>query len=281
MAVEPVHAVIYFAPECRDSLRAIGLRRFWPGYFGARAAPLGPVGSATVSALFFNFHPSMVSQSIPEAWSVAELPAIIEARRSGAGAALRRIAPDVDQTAESVLPALERVIAAADGSGRALFGANRQLPRSGDPVESLWQACTTLREHRGDGHVAALTAAGLGGCEALVLFSATQQVPAEMFHQSRGWSEEEWENSRRALEDRGLLVGAEPSAAGTALREWVEGVTDDLAAAPLGALDVDESMALIRALAALADRIVGSGVIPFPNPIGLPGPGSGGPGGPG
>ena len=70
MAVEPVHAVIYFATECRDSLRTVGLRRFWPGYFGARAAPLGPVGPATVSALFFNFHPSMVSQSIPEAWSL-------------------------------------------------------------------------------------------------------------------------------------------------------------------------------------------------------------------
>jgi hypothetical protein len=187
----------------------------------------------------------------------------------------------VDQTAESGLPALERVNAAADGSGRALFSANRELQASGDPVESLWQACTTLREHRGDGHVAALTAAGLSGCEALVLFSATQQVPAEMFHQSRGWSEGEWENSRRALEERGLLVGAEPSPSGTARREWIEGVTDDLAGTPLGALDVDESMALTRALAMLADQIVSSGVIPFPNPIGLPGPDSGGPNGPG
>jgi hypothetical protein len=281
MAVEPVHAVIYFAPECRDSLRTIGLRRFWPGYFGARAAPLGPVGPATVTALFFNFHPSMVSQAIPEAWSLAEVPAIIEARRSGAAAALRRMAPDVERTAESVLPTLERLIAGADGSGRALFSANQELPGSSDLVESLWQACTTLREHRGDGHVAALTAAGLRGCEALVLFSATQHVPAEMFHQSRGWSEGEWENSRRALEDRGLLVGAEPSPAGTALRKWIEGVTDDLAGAPLGALDVDESMALTRALAVLADRIVRSGVIPFPNPIGLPEPDSGGSVGPG
>ena len=277
MALEPVHAVIYFAPECRDSLRTIGLRRFWPGYFGARAAPLGPVGPATVSALFFNFHPAMVSRAIPEAWSLAELPAIIEARRSGAAAALRRMAPDADEMSAAVLPALERVIDAADGSGRSLFSANRELPGSGDPVESLWQACTTLREHRGDGHVAALTAAGLSGCEALVLFSATQQVPAEMFRQSRGWSESEWENSRQALEGRGLLVGAEPSPSGTALREWIEGVTDDLAGNPLGALDVDEPMALTRALAVLADQIVGSGVIPFPNPIGLPGPGSGAP----
>jgi hypothetical protein len=281
MAVEPVHAVIYFASECRDSLRSIGLRRFWPGYFGARAAPLGPVGPATVTALFFNFHPSMVSQSIPEAWSLADLPAIIEARRSGAAAALRRIAPEVEEMAESVLPALERAIVAADGSGRALFSANRELPGPGDPVESLWQACTTLREHRGDGHVAALTAAGLSGCEALVLFSVTQKVPAEMFHQSRGWSESEWESSRRALEERGLLVGAEPSPSGTALREWIESVTDDLAGAPLGTVGADESMALARALAMLADQIVGSGVIPFPNPIGLPGPASGGSVGPG
>jgi hypothetical protein len=33
----------------------------------------------------------------------------------------------------------------------------------------LWQACTTLREHRGDGHVAACVAAGLSGLDAHVV----------------------------------------------------------------------------------------------------------------
>ena len=34
----------------------------------------------------------------------------------------------------------------------------------------LWQATTVLREHRGDGHVAALVDAGLNGLEAHITF---------------------------------------------------------------------------------------------------------------
>jgi hypothetical protein len=278
MVAEPVHAVTYFAPECRDSLRAIGVRRFWPGYFAARAAPLGPVGPATVGALFFNFHPSMVRQSIPDAWGLAGPAALVAARRSGAAAALRRICPDADRVAESVLPALGRVIAGADGSGRALFSANRQLEGSDDPVESLWQACTSLREHRGDGHVAALTAAGLNGCEALVLMAASQRIPAEVFHQSRGWSGDEWDASQHSLAARGLVAGTDLSPSGVALREWIEQVTDDLvtndlAGTALAVLDAGESITLTDALGALAGEIVDAGVIPYPNPIGLPVPG--------
>jgi hypothetical protein len=209
----------------------------------------------------------MVRQSIPDAWALADPPEIVAARQAGAAAALRRISPDVDRIAESVVPTLDRVIAGASGSGRALFSANRDLHGAGDPVESLWQACTCLREHRGDGHVAALTAAGLSGCEALVLFAASEQLSAELFLRSRGWTEGDWEGSLRSLEARGLLVGTEPSPSGWALREWIEGVTDDLAASPLAVLDVEELVALTGSLRALADEILGAGVIPFPNPI--------------
>jgi hypothetical protein len=52
-----------------------------------------------------------------------------------------------------------------------LFSANRSLALPDDPVERLWQLCTSLREHRGDGHVAALTAKGLDGLEAHVLIA--------------------------------------------------------------------------------------------------------------
>ena len=103
-----------------------------------------------------------------------------------------------------------------------------------------------------------------------------------MFHQSRGRSEGEWESSRRALEERGLLVGGGTLAVGHGVAGVDRiGALDDLAGAPLGALDVGELMAMTRALVVLADQIVGSGVIPFPNPIGLPGPGSGRPAEPG
>ena len=65
VAAESVHAVTYFAPECRTALREAGLRGFWSGYFAARAAPLGRVGAGPVTAAFFNFHPAMVARAVP------------------------------------------------------------------------------------------------------------------------------------------------------------------------------------------------------------------------
>ena len=44
-----------------------------------------------------------------------------------------------------------------------------------------WHAATLLREHRGDGHNAALVAAGTGGIEARVLHALSESIPAEKF----------------------------------------------------------------------------------------------------
>lgn len=51
---------------------------------------------------------------------------------------------------------LARVAARVDTIGRPLAAANSALPVEPDPYRRLWQAATTLREHRGDGHVIAL-----------------------------------------------------------------------------------------------------------------------------
>jgi len=227
--IEPIRALAYFAPECDAGLRATGLRGFWMGYFAARVAPLGAVGPEVVTATFFNFHPAMVRRSIPDAWTFALPPQVLQARRVGAARALRRILPSVDRAAQALVPFLRRVVDAADGSGRALFGANRELGRADDPVEDLWQACTCLREHRGDGHLAALTSSGLDGCEALVLFSISEGLPASMFHAARGWSSDEWESALARLEDRGLVRAGNLSPAGLDLRRSIEQSTDDLA----------------------------------------------------
>jgi hypothetical protein len=268
--IEPVNALAYFAPECDDGLRAAGLRGFWMGYFAARAAPLGAVGSDVVMATFFNFHPSMVRRSIPDAWAFAPPPQVLQARRSGAARAMRRILPAADRSAEALVPFLRRVVDAADGSGRALFSANRELGRPDDPVEDLWQACTCLREHRGDGHLAALTSAGLDGCEVLVLFSLSESLPASMFHASRGWSTAEWESARARLEDRGLVRGEQPSPAGLDLRRSIEQSTDDLAGLPFAALSDEECPVVFRRLEQMAAVVMDAGDIRFPNPMGLP-----------
>jgi hypothetical protein len=273
-AIEPVHAVTYFAGESRRDLAAAGLRGFWMGYFAARVAPVGAVGPSTVIATFFNFHPTMVRRSLPDAWSLAQPSAVLAARRRAAGLALRRLDPSVEGAAATLVPVLARAVAAADGSGRVLFSANRDLDPVEDPVESLWQVCTCLREHRGDGHVAALTAAGLGGCQALVLFALSEELPAQMFRDSRGWSTDEWEGARSELERRGLVDGERITPLGLDLRRSLEQTTDGLAAPPFTVLSDAEVADTHRTLAALAGRVAASGEIPFPNPMGLPAPGA-------
>ncbi len=186
LAFEPVHAVVYFDDGCRADLADLGLRGFWTGYFAGRAAPLGPVGPEVVTATFSNFAPDMVARSLPDAWSVAGPDRVWAARRRGAAAALRRIDPGVDGSSVRAVPHLARVVDAAPAAGRPLFAAIRATGWPDDPVEALWHACTCLREHRGDGHVAALTASGLDGVEALVLLAESEGLPADLLRSARG-----------------------------------------------------------------------------------------------
>lgn len=157
---------------------------------------------------------------------------------------------------------------AADAAGRPLFAANRDLPVPDDPVEALWQATTSLREHRGDGHVALLTGEGLNGLTANVLASAAGAVPAERLQQSRGWSPEEWDEAADALARRGLVAGGEVTGEGRDLKARIERRTDELAVAPYRVLEDPGTLyeSLLAPAKALADEM------PFPNPIGLPRP---------
>ena len=81
---------------------------------------------------------------------------------------------------------------AAPPDGRALFAANAALDWPTDPLDVLWHAATLLREHRGDGHVALLTAARLSGRESNVFQAAAGNVPREMLARARDYDEAEW-----------------------------------------------------------------------------------------
>ncbi|QKW40378.1 hypothetical protein HUT06_13230 [Actinomadura sp. NAK00032] len=265
-AIEPLHAVTYFAEECLAASKDAGLKGFWMGYFGSRAAPLGAVSAGAVEAVFFGFHPARVRRAVPDAWSFASPESILRVRGAAAARALRRVFPAIEDVAVTAAPLLREVVLAAGGGGRALFAANRDLDVPEDPVEALWQAATALREHRGDGHVALLAAEGLSGLEANVLASAAGVVPAERLQQSRGWSPEEWDAAAGALARRGLAAGGEATAEGRALKDAIERRTDELAAPPYGVLDDPEALRASLVPAAKA----AAGEMPFPNPIGLP-----------
>ena len=273
--LEAINAVTYFAPECREAPARLGFAGFWMGYFACRAAPLGPVGPGVVEATFYNFHPGRVRRAIPDAWARATPGAILDLRSAAAAAALRRLLPDdaAEQLADRVVPWLAAVAEAADPAGRPLFTANRDVTRPADPVADLWQLATTLREHRGDGHVALLAAAGLDGCEVHVLVAATDGTDPDLFVTSRGWSAEDWGAARERLAARGLVAGdGAATESGRVLRDDIERRTDELAARPYTGPAADELESLLAALGPAAMRIADAGEIVFPNPMGLPRP---------
>jgi hypothetical protein len=273
--LEAINAVAYFSPECRDAPAAHGLKGFWMGYFACRAAPMGQVGAGVVEATFFNFHPARVRRAIPDAWSHASPKEVLEFRAAAAATSLRRLLSDrgAEQVAAETLPALDAVIDSAGPAGRPLFAANREASRSDDPVAALWQAATTLREHRGDGHVALLTAEGLDGCGAHVLFAACEGVAPELFLDSRGWSSDDWNAAADRLRRRGLIAGdGGNTSSGRALRQAIEQRTDELALRPFEAVGEDRILPLLPTVGAAANRIASAGEIRFPNPMGLPRP---------
>ena len=270
--LESVHAVTYFAPESLEAAQDVGVRGFWRSYFGFRAAPLGACSAGPVTAAFFGFAPSMVARAIPSVWDLATPDALVEARAKGATAALRRLAGDeLHEALEDgwVLATLEGAIAHQPPGGRPLFAANRALDRSDVPVTALWQLATVLREHRGDGHVAAWTVAGYSPLEVAVLFVADGGTTREALQPNRGWTDEEWAEATALLERRGLVLDDETTAEGRATRADIERTTDDLADAPFAGLDDAERQRLLDVLEPPARTITRSAIIPAVNPMGV------------
>ena len=184
-ALETLHAVIYFAPSVREASAAAGLRGFWMAYFAFRSAPLGPVRHGPVTALFAGFRPSMVARALPDAWGYVEPAGCVALRVEAATHALR--AAGVDEAAcGEVTDRLATVLEQLDPTGRPLAAANADLPMPDDPVARLWQTATTLREHRGDGHVAAIVGAGLSGLEAHVLQARRSGIDPGDLQAARG-----------------------------------------------------------------------------------------------
>ncbi|WP_093616173.1 SCO6745 family protein [Streptomyces indicus] len=270
---EPLHAVLYYAPEAFDEAAGLGYKteERWPSYFPWRAAPLGAAGAELVTATFYSFSPRMVAEHVSGAWRTASPEAVLAARTRAVDRAYRSLfgdrtdSPELARAAELARSAAE----SAPLAGRPLAAVNAALPWPDEPHLVLWQAVTILREHRGDGHLAALTVAGLDGVEALVSFAAVGAASVERF-ESRGWSAVEWAAARGRLAARGLVdTEGVATEAGRALRAEVERRTDEAAAAPwraLGAARVDE---LAELLGEFWVAVIGSGLLPGETTLGI------------
>ncbi|MFF9808564.1 hypothetical protein ACF1G5_26205 [Streptomyces coeruleorubidus] len=271
--LEPLHAVLYYAPEAFGEAAALGYgtRERWPSYFAYRAAPLGEAGPERVASAFYSFSPRMVAEYVEPAWRVASPDAVLRARTRAVDRAYRALFGDqVDSPAMAEAAALARRAAeAADPAGRPLAAANAALDWPTAPHLQLWHAATILREHRGDGHLAALLVAGLDPVEALVSFAAIGAASVERF-ESRGWSSAQWAAARDRLAGKGL-VDADGGAteAGRALRDRVERHTDRLAAGPWQLLGPEGVDRLAGLLGDCWVAVLASGLLPEETTLGI------------
>src|SRR5215470_7719831 len=171
--VEPIDVIPYSADEPNEAMFALGFTNYWDTYFAGRAAPLGLATAEVVDALFYNFAPGEVARHIPKVWSTTTPEAALAARQKGCVNALRRILGDhVDAPSFArAADLLTKAAISAPCEGRPMYAALCALPIPDEVVARLFHAASLLREHRGDGHIAALMIEHVGRLEAHVLLA--------------------------------------------------------------------------------------------------------------
>ena len=235
--LEPLHALGYFAPEVEAEVVGVGVRKGRGTYFASRSAAMGRVGAGPVAATFYVFNPSLVAHFIPAAWEAASPEDVVAARYRGVSGAYARLLGEEVLASDEVREAADLARTASAGctvAGRPLYAAHADLAWPDEPHLVLFHALTLLREHRGDGHVAALIGADLSGIEALVTHTATGKGFTRPAAQAtRAWSDEEWAAAVAGLAERGLMTSdGELTDEGIALRKAVEHHTEESAFSP-------------------------------------------------
>ncbi|WP_254336897.1 MarR family winged helix-turn-helix transcriptional regulator [Micromonospora sp. A3M-1-15] len=252
--VEPI-ATVTFSEVPNEAFLALGMRNYWDGYFAGRAAPLGLAPAEVVHAVFYNFADGEVARHIPWVWGKTTPQEAIAVRERGSAAALRqRIGPLADSPdLVRVADLATRAAVSAPTEGRALYAGLRALDVPAEPVARLWHAATLLREHRGDGHNAALLAHGIGGTEAHVLLALSLGMRAEKFGRTHHLPKAQLAGVVDGLRRRGLVDAAGGfTDAGRETKERIEALTDELAAPAYDVLTPDEIDELIAGLEPIA-----------------------------
>jgi hypothetical protein len=258
---EPIAAGVYFAPEAHRGYEAQGLDYF-EGYFCSRSACLGAAPWSVVCAAFAAFKPAAVEAAVTSGWAKTTPAPMLAAREAGATAQLERLVGDRAEPA-AVERATEILYAASDGvdpSGRALFAGLSILDRPTTRFGALWRSADLVREHRGDGHIAAWMP-HVDSTEITVLTELAWGIPPRSYVFTRGWNEEEVDAAYERLTERGLVADGALTDAGRELRSHIERTTDESTSAVMHRIgdDYDE---LIGLLAPIAEAIVAGGGYP-------------------
>ena len=230
--VEPLHQVAYRSPEATAAYERLGLAAGPEQYFANRLAALGPVGPTTAVAVLYGFAPSYVSSAVPRVWDRAQPSDIAQTRQEAACACLSRVlgataSPQLSEAADLV----STLVGLLDFAGTPLAAAWADLPAARDPLGRLWQACTVLREHRGDVHWRATASRDIDPVECHLLHAADGAMPEDLLKRVSGWDDTAWAGGKARLERRGLVTTA-PDATlsltdvGRSIKRDIESSTD-------------------------------------------------------
>jgi hypothetical protein len=223
--VEPIAAGVYFAPEAQQRYEEQGLNYF-EGYFCSRGACLGKAPWSVICAAFGAFKPAVVERAVTGGWSRTDPGPLLAARLAGATDQLNRLLGEAGPEVKEATEILFSLTDGVDPSGRMLYSGLSVLPTPDTAMGRLWRAADLVREHRGDGHVAAWISR-TDSCEITVLTELTWGLPPGAYVFTRGWNEEEVEAARERLRARGLLDGENQlTDAGRRVRAEIEHDTD-------------------------------------------------------
>jgi hypothetical protein len=265
--LEPLAMVQIWSAPAHEHLGKAGLD-FLTGYVGGRACPLGDVSPGVVASTFAVFEPGLAAELWRQARATCSLEELLRVRELSGGEGLRAALAGVDVAEIGRVTRTLREALDAGGpgqlAGRPLYAGLRDLPWPTEPHAALWHVVTLYREHRGDAHLGACTAAGVDGLEANILTELRIGFDLYEYTGTRGWSPEAMDAAVARLTARGWMADGALTPAGRAARDGIEAATDlaqqrvvDALAGPL-----DE---LIDTLGPWAERVVDAGWFP-PDP---------------
>jgi hypothetical protein len=246
-AMEPLASHAVWSRRTNEVLAKLGLKIF-TAYVWGKAAALGEPPADVVAAVFGSFEPGLIMAAYDDARRQCGRAGMLAAREEATIESLADVLDGVE--VGGVVSVLRRGVEAADGTGRVLFCAFRSLGWPDHPVGQLWRACDLLRQHRGDGHVAACPSAGLGRAAMNILTELWMGMPlGQMTIGQLGWSEDALAGGLAELERRGLAAGGQITAEGRRLREDIEERTDAMEQPVIDAIgdDLEETVAALDA----------------------------------
>ena len=232
-ALEPIATQGWWSRSVADEMGALSLN-FLGAYVWGRAASLGTPSASTVVSAFGAFEPNFLSSIYLATRDQVARDTILDARASGASQAMSLVCSL--EEASAIVEPLRRSMESADGCARPLFSGLRELEMPQSPQGQLWRLAEMFREHRGDGHLAAVIAHGFTALEMNIITELWLGYDLGEYSATRGFPQEAIETTMSSLQERGITDDKGLTAFGYNVRSQIEHDTDRAQDAIIAAL---------------------------------------------